>query len=145
MLRLALLVLAVLAVGAPSASAEDGSDLWLRYERVDDRQRLEQYRQAVSTVVVENVHANKVHRQTADLRMEPGSSEQLVESSLEAARDELVRGLSGLLGRRVPVAQGASHGAVVVGTRESSEIVRRHVPRRDLASLGEEGYVIRSV
>ena len=143
MLRFALLVvLAVLAVGASPASAEDGSDLWLRYEKVDDRSRLEQYRQSVKSVVVENVHANKVHRHTADLRMEPGASERLVESSLEAARDELVRGLSGLLGRRVPVAHGASRGAVVVGTRESSAIVRRHVRARELA---DEGYVIRSV
>jgi alpha-glucuronidase len=143
MLRFALLVvLAVIAIGASPASAEDGSDLWLRYEKVDDRSRLEQYRQSVKSVVVENVHANKVHRHTADLRMEPGSSERLVESSLEAARNELVRGLSGLLGRRVPVARDASRGAVVVGTRESSAIVRHHVRARELAG---EGYVIRSV
>src|ERR1700741_5374659 len=100
MLRFALLVVAVLAVGAAPASAEDGSDLWLRYAKADDR--LQQYREAVKTVVVENVDANKVHRETPDLHMEPGSSEQLVESSLEAARDELVRGLGGLLGRSVP-------------------------------------------
>ncbi len=142
MLRFALLVLAIFAIGAPSAAAEDGSDLWLRYSRVDDPDRLREYRGAVRAVVVDNVHANKVHRQTADLRMEPGSSEKLVESSLEAARDELVRGLSGLLGRPVPVKSGAPEGAVVVGTRESSEIVRRHVGARELA---DEGYVIRSV
>ena len=90
MLRFAVLVLAVLAVGATPAAAEDGSDLWLRYEPVGDRERLEQYRRAVTAVVVENAHANEVHRHTPDLRMEPGSTEQLVESSLEAARDELV-------------------------------------------------------
>jgi alpha-glucuronidase len=145
MLRFALLVLAVLAVlavGAAPASAEDGSDLWLRYEKVDDRSRLEQYRRSVTGVVVENVHANQVHRHTADLRMEPGSSEKLVGSTLEAARDELVRGLGGLLGRRVPVRNRAVGGAVVVGTPESSKLVRRHVR---ISHLGDEGYVIRSV
>ena len=141
MLRFAVLVLAVFAVGAPPAAAEDGSDLWLRYEKAGDKQ----YRRAVTAVVVDNVHANDVHRHTPGLRMEPGSTERLVESSLEAARDELVRGLSGLLGRRVPVATGTPRGAVVVGTRESSATVRRHVSRRDLASVGDEGYVIRSV
>ena len=141
MLRFAVLVLAVFAVGATPAAAEDGSDLWLRYEKADDKQ----YRRAVTAVVVDNVHANDVHRHTPGLRMEPGSTERLVESSLEAARDELVRGLSGLLGRRVPVATGTPRGAVVVGTRESSATVRRHVSRRDLASVGDEGYVIRSV
>ena len=150
-LRIAMLVLAVLAAGVPSASAappEDGSDLWLRYVRVDDGERLEQYRRAVTTVVVENADRNKVHRQTPGLRMEPGSSEKLVESTLEAAQDELVRGLRGLLDRPVPADSGAGsvpHGAVVVGTRASSEIVRRHVTERDLAAVGDEGYVIRSV
>ena len=145
MLRVALLVLAVLAIGAPSASAEDGSDLWLRYARVDEPDRLREYRRAVSAVVVENVDRNKVHRHTPDLHMEPGASEKLVDSSLEAARDELVRGLGGLLGRPVPVRNDAMDGAVVVGTRESSKLVRRHVRARELASLGDEGYVIRSV
>ena len=145
MLRFALLALVVLAVAAPPASAEDGSDLWLRYERVDDRTTLEQYRRAVTAVVVENADRNKTHRHTPDLRMEAGSSEKLVGSTLEAARDELVRGLGGLLGRPVPVRNVAVDGAVVVGTRESSKIVRRHVPRRDLATRGDEGYVIRSV
>ena len=144
MLRFALLVLAVLAVGAPPASAEDGSDLWLRYAQVDDRGRLEQYHQSVTSVVVENVHANKVHRETSGLQMEPGSTEKLVESSLEAARDELVRGLSGLLGRPVPVREGTPDGAVVVGTRESSEVVRRHVRSDELAAEGRAAVTSRS-
>jgi len=51
MLRFALLVLAIFAIGAPSAAAEDGSDLWLRYSRVDDPDRLREYRGAVRAVV----------------------------------------------------------------------------------------------
>jgi alpha-glucuronidase len=148
-LCIALPVVAVLAFGMPSAAAaspEDGSDLWLRYVRVDDRERLAEYRRAVSRIVVENVDRNKVDRQTPDLRMEAGSSEKLVESTLEAARDELVRGLRGLLDRPVPLGSGTVlDGAVVVGTRDSSEVVRTHVSGDDLASLGAEGYLIRSV
>src|SRR5688572_17418196 len=148
-LRIALPVLALLAFGVPSAAAaspEDGSALWLRYVRVDNTQRLGQYRSAISRIVVENADRNKVHRHTPDLRMEAGSSETLVESTLEAARDELARGLRGLLDQPVPVGSGAAlDGAVVVGTRDSSELVRRHVPAGDLATLGDEGYLIRSV
>jgi alpha-glucuronidase len=141
----------VLAMAAPASAASpedsyDGSDLWLRYVRVDDHERLAQYRRAVTAVVVENVDRNEAYRHTPDLRMAPGSSEKLVHSTLEAARDELVRGLGGLLGRPVPAKiRTIPRGAVVVGTRESSEAIRRHVPQRDLASLGDEGYVIRSV
>ena len=150
-LRIAMLVLAVLAAGVPPASAaspEDGSDLWLRYARVADRGKLEQYRRAATTIVVENADRNKVHRHTPDLHMEPGSSEKLVETTLEAARDELVRGLGGLLDRPVPIESGAGpvpDGAVVVGTRDSSEVVRRQIRDHDLAAIGDEGYVIRSV
>jgi len=66
----------------------------------------------------------------------------------EAARDELVRGLGGLLDRPVPIESGAGpvpDGAVVVGTRDSSEVVRRQISDHDLAAIGDEGYVTRSV
>ncbi len=147
---LAALIL-VMALVAPASAASpedsyDGSDLWLRYVRVKDRERLDQYRRAFTAVVVENVDRAKAYRHTPDLHMEPGSTERLVTSTLEAARDELVRGATGLLGRSVAVRTGTvPSGAVVVGTRDSSPVVRRHVPPHDLATIGDEGYLIRSV
>ncbi|MBL1065909.1 alpha-glucuronidase [Streptomyces sp. 7-21] len=129
----------------------DGSDLWLRYVPVSDPDLLRRYRRQLTAVVVENAGRNKSYRHTADLRMAPGSSERLVESTLEAAREELVRGLSGLLDRPVPAlggprgASGLPDGAVIVGTRESSPAVRRLVPARDLEPLGRDGFLIRSV
>src|SRR5689334_18784864 len=94
----ALLVLCVAAVAAPSTAqaqsdAYNGSQLWLRYVPVTDAQRLAQYRAAITGVAVENAEANPVHRQTANLAMEGGATEKLVRTSLEAAREELVRGL----------------------------------------------------
>ena len=123
--------------------------MWLRYVPVDDPGLLRRYREAISTVVVENAGRNKVHRHTPNLSMAPGSAERLVETTLEAARDELTRGLGGLLDRDVPVWSGRGgrvpDGAVVVGTRDSSPIVRQYVSARELASVGAEGYLIRSV
>ncbi|OXM63481.1 alpha-glucuronidase family glycosyl hydrolase [Amycolatopsis vastitatis] len=123
----------------------DGSDLWLRYEPVGDPGLLARYRAALGAIVVENAGRTEVHRHTANLAMAPGSTEHLVRSTLEAARDELVRGLGGLLGRPVPVRGGFPGRAVVVGTPDSSPLVRRYVPARDLSSLGDDGYLIRSV
>jgi alpha-glucuronidase len=141
-----------LLAAAPAAAQEDaygGSDLWLRYQPVSDPDLLETYREAITTIVVENVDQNPVYRHTPDLAMEPGSEETLVETSLEAARNELVRGLGGLLDEDLPVltSPGAEvpAGSVIVGTPESSEVVEQEIGSEDLAPFGDDGYIIRSV
>ena len=145
LLGIGLMSVAPPATAAPADNAYDGSDLWLRYVPVSDPQLLHRYRDAVTSVVVENAGHDKAYRHTPDLAMAPGSTETLAESTLEAARDELVRGLSGLLDRDVPVRDHAGRGAVVVGTRDSSPTVRRHVSPADLAAVTGDGYLIRSV
>ena len=116
--RKALLVLALLLSAPVTAMADDGYDLWLRYGKVEARW-LAPYR-AANTVVV------------------TGASSPV----LDAARDELARGLTGLLGR--PQKSGAvADGAVLIGTPKSSPtIAALHL---DLTAAGDEGYVIRSV
>ena len=63
-------------VGTSPAGGEDGYDLWLRYRLVADVARLAEYRTAIQRLVVQ------------------GDS-----PTLRAAHDELVTGLTGLLGR----------------------------------------------
>src|SRR5262249_16694507 len=71
------------------------------------------------------------------------STEKLVETTLEAARDELTRGLSTLLDR--PTAAGDDGpGAVIVGTRASSPLVAQLVTAQELGS-NPEGYLIRTI
>ena len=103
--RVLVLLLLCLIAPASAAAQEDtynGSQLWLRYVPVTDAER---YRASVANVVVENAAANPVYRHTPTLAVEAGGTERLVRSSLEAAREELTRGLSGLLGTAVPVAE----------------------------------------
>jgi alpha-glucuronidase len=112
------------AVAAPTASPadEDGYDLWLRYPLVSDATRLAEYRRAISHVVLS------------------GNS-----ATLDAARQELARGLSGLLGRDVPFSdRRQGEGALVLGTLKSSEIVAALPDADGLAGLGAEGYMIRA-
>jgi len=144
--------LAVSAPAAPAAASEDaysGSDLWLHYVPVSDPELLDRYRDAVRGIIVENAGGTEVYRHTPDLHMAPGSNEKLVETTLEAARDELVRGLGRLLDQDVPVRAGAGSGipdgSVIVGTPDSSRAVRQNVAAADLAPIGDEGYVIRSL
>ncbi len=120
---IALTALTALAglIAAPSAQAEDGYDLWLRYVPVEGARRVE-YRAAARQLV---------------LSAEPSAT-------LRAARAEIDRGLAGMLGAApVRTDRVTADGAIVLGTPASSPLIARL--RLDLRSLGPEGYVIRSV
>ncbi len=118
------LILAVIACAAaatsPIACAEDGYELWLRYHPVEE-QWLGAYRVTAMQIV-------------------PGEPSD----TLQAAQAELVRGLGGLLGFAPPVDPiVTTDGAIVFGTPKSSRaIADLHL---NLAGVGSEGYVIRSV
>ncbi|MZD08191.1 glycoside hydrolase, partial [Streptomyces sp. SID5785] len=114
--------------GASTAAlpAEDGYDLWLRYRKVDDPDLLRRYRAALPALVREG-----------------GGPLQ------HSAAEELSRGLKELLGvrgaRLTPRTSAPAGPALVVGTPDSSPLVRALVPAADLDGLGDEGYVIRRV
>ncbi len=103
--------------------AEDGYDLWQRYRPVADTARLAEYRAAITQLVVASGGA-----------------------TMGAARDELVTGLRGLLGRDIPVARAPSRdGALVVGTPASSGVVAALPLGAALRQAGPEGFVIRAL
>ena len=106
----ALLAAVSLAAAAPAA-AEDGYDLWLRYPRAAG---------AASTDV--------------------GQVQVLGESpTLAAARAELERGLSGLLG---PAPRQGRKRLLLAGTSASAQIAALKLP---MARAGDEGYLIRTL
>jgi alpha-glucuronidase len=116
---------AVLVTGLqpPSAVADTGYDLWLRYVEVPDRARRDEYRRALTGVVVD------------------GES-----PTAKVVRTELTRALPRLLGRDVPVATAVrAPGALLVGTPSSSRLVGGLGLEGALAALGPQGYVIRSL
>src|SRR5580658_1806386 len=101
-----------------AAQAEDGHELWLRYRPLDAA-LVRTYREAITGLVA-------------------GGS-----PTLDAARDEMLHGLGGLLGRSVPAtAQIGGDGAIVLGTPASSGLIASlDLP---LGQAGAEGYVIRA-
>ncbi|MEO8397723.1 MAG: alpha-glucuronidase family glycosyl hydrolase, partial [Chloroflexota bacterium] len=68
---------------------QDGYDLWLRYLLIDNAERLAEYRAAIQQI---NFTA-------------------IFSPTLIAARDELLRGLKGLLGIEIPVVDEITHAA----------------------------------
>ena len=103
--------------------AEDGYRLWLRYDRINDPQLLSGYRDHATGIVIRPSCA-----------------------ALIAVKEELQNGLRGLLGKDVPVTETFSKGgAIIAGTPEDTPLLQQLVQASDLAFLGEEGYIIRSV
>ena len=114
----------LLAVATPSAAhAEDGYDLWLRYRLVGDAARLAEYRGALQWLVVD------------------GDS-----PTLRAVRDELVTGLTGLLGRAPRLSSApTSSGTLILGTPAGSRLIASLPLGTALRSVGNEGFVIRTM
>jgi alpha-glucuronidase len=115
-----LLVLVGVLLFPPMAGAEDGYDLWLRYRPVEARW-LGPYRSAATALV--------------------GAADS---GTLQAARSELRRALSGLLGRAPPMRSTVRRdGAILFGTPQSSALIARL--GLDLRDAASEGYLIRGV
>ncbi|MDY0981713.1 MULTISPECIES: alpha-glucuronidase family glycosyl hydrolase [Stenotrophomonas] len=114
------MLLAALALMACSAGAraEEGYNLWLRYAPLEPVLAAD-YATQLGEVVAPD--------QTPTLR---------------AARDELVRGLTGLLGTAPRIQNESSAGHVLaLGTPQSSALIAPF--REEVESLGEEGYLLK--
>jgi alpha-glucuronidase len=116
LMRLMVAASVLLLLVAP-ARAEDGYDLWLRYRPMEASAQA-QYRPLATAIV-----------------------SQGVSPSLDAAKAELTKGLSGLLDRPVRPG-GVGDGAVVIGTPASSPLIASL--KLPLGALGFEGYRIRT-
>jgi len=104
---------------AGMARAEDGHELWLRYQPVSEPMAAH-YRQSASELVV----ADKT-------------------PTIAIAQEELVRGLSGMLGKPLSVVPAATQdGAVVLAVTGRSQAISDL--RLPMAGLGDEGFLIRS-
>ena len=115
-----LLWLAAALLPVAPALAEDGYDLWLRY------------------VPVQASLAEGYRAHATELAIAADSP------TGRATRDELLRGLEGLLGQAPAVGTRATRaGALLVGTPASSPQLK--ALGLDLSALGREGYLLRSV
>ncbi len=117
---LAALTLAIMILAAPTVHAEDGYDLWLRYQPLPAAQ------------------ARTYRTQATQLLMDATTPMRA------AARAELLRGFTGMLGHAPAVRERVEgDGAIIAGTVASSPLLAGlHL---DTTALGTDGYLIRSV
>jgi alpha-glucuronidase len=114
-------VMGVSLLAGATAWSDDGYGLWLKYKKVENQQKLEQYRNIINYSVVK------------------GKSE-----TCKAVREELKQGLGGLLGTELKFeTMVTKSGAVLAGTPAYCVIVKKlNFP--ELSSLGKEGYLIKT-
>jgi alpha-glucuronidase len=115
--KIGLIFILMAPLPAAAQDVEDGYDLWLRYRPLDSA-HMAQYAPRVMAVA-------------------SGDS-----PTLTAARQELQRAASGLLGKDVAATATPTDGEVILGTADSPAIKALNLP---LAGLGPEGFLIRSV
>jgi alpha-glucuronidase len=120
MLGLVVLTLGALCFGPANAATEDGYDLWLRYRPLSTEAAAGLQTQATAIVV-------------AGARS----------ATTDAAVAELQRGLGGLLHRSAPVGTQLRDGALVLALSAPLKAMGSDQP--ELAALGREGYLLRSV
>lgn len=101
------------------AHAEDGYEMWLRYQPVAEQKLRTAYQQQLGGIVAE------------------GES-----PTLQAAISELQRGLTGLLAKPVSISKKLSGDVLVIGTPTSSPLIASLDLSARLSTVGNEGYLI---
>jgi alpha-glucuronidase len=104
-----------------TTNADDGYKLWLKYQKIDDKEQLRKYQQTISSIIVS------------------GDSK-----TCRTIRDELKNGLNGLLGKDIPFGRSRKAGSLIIGTPRSSDFIKKLITATPLDSLGQEGYLIKS-
>jgi alpha-glucuronidase len=110
----------MLATAPIPPADDDGYRLWLRYEPLAEGPARDAYRKLVTSVDVDGASA-----------------------TLRAARDELARGLAGLLGSPKPKRALGDGPALVAGTPDSSHTIAGLGLAAELLRAGREGFVIK--
>jgi alpha-glucuronidase len=113
-----LYTLLLLLLYALPVLAEDGYRLWLRYDKISNPTLLSAYQAQVTAIYSE------------------GNSE-----ILNAAKEELINGFSGLLDRKIPVAQTLTDNSIIIGTPKSSPLIAS-LQLSQLEQLSPEGFTI---
>ena len=122
-MKLKLIYIAALILCMPMLHAENGYDLWLRYQKVDNSQLLNSYSKTLAKL---NFPVNS--------------------ATLTEAKDELQQGLNGLLDTNLPETDGISKGTLLVGTPASSKVLSGiHAITNEISGLGDEGFLIKTL
>jgi len=101
------------------AKAEDGYRLWLRYDLLTDLEVRADYQEAIKQLQIIGVS-----------------------KTIEVVRDELLLGLTGMLGTDIPISTDFADGQVVAGTYSPTGPLSEILTPNEVQHLGDEGFSI---
>jgi alpha-glucuronidase len=114
------LILASLLLVVCRIRAEDGYRLWLRYDKVDNPTLLLQYRRTFQSIAVFGTSA-----------------------TINAVKDELQNGLSGLLDKKISCSASLPDiPSVIAGTVSALPGLLKPADKKTMESLGDEGFLV---
>ncbi len=114
-------LLLLLVISATTVKAENGYELWLRYNRISNNSlRLNYIRQLSSVTLI-------------------GHS-----PTLQAAKYELIKGLKGLTGSKIPFFKKQDNGSpgLFIATAGNLGSLKKNIPPSQLQQCGNEGYLL---
>lgn len=116
-----ILVAFYLLVQPVELMAENGYDLWLRYKTINDASVLVNYRKNINSVFINSSSP-----------------------TLSAAKEELEKGLAGLLGKKIAFSKELQYGSLFIVNAGKNDLVKKVLPKEQLSAAGNEGFIIRS-
>ena len=102
------------------SNVEDGYELWLRYPKVSNEELLENYR---NTLKVINLNDNS--------------------PTMHSVKHEIEKGLSGLLAQEITFCDTLQEGSLILGTVENSAYIAS-LKLSELKDISTDGYLIKS-
>ena len=107
-------------IGLQITKAENGYRLWLRYDKITNKTLLNEYRSQIGAVVI-----------------------QQDSPTIEAAKNEIKRGLDGLLDISIPVRPSVSGDSdLIIGTPNGSDLIASLHLDDQLRAINDEGFLI---
>jgi len=101
--------------------AGNGYRLWLRYDKIKDAKLLSSYRKQVTAIQFNNTSP-----------------------TLNLAKEELLKGLQGLLHKNIFDQNSIDDETIICGTPASSTQIKSFFSSKETNALGEEGFIIRT-
>ena len=101
--------------------AENGYRLWLRYDKIDNAKLLAEYQQQITGIQINNTSA-----------------------TLQVAEQELMKGLQGLLAKKIINQNTINNGSIIAGTPASSSQIKNSISIKEIDDLGNEGFIIKT-